>query len=322
VEAYVREWIRPNDAEADPVKVAVVHTDLEYSLDMATALKSLQSGVEVNGYPLGAPENELHYKALRVAVADEPTPDVSQVIQALRPEKSADIIISLGGAEFIDPILKELQYTVGPPAVPRVQQPFYLLSPRNAFDRTMTSGDYFNYNGREKVLNKSAGINYASVEDSTLYDEYLNAIQTRFQGQTGLEGRENMYDAAYFMLYALSAAALGGADFDGDDVVSGMKALVDGSEMATVGPGPNSDMISRVLTTLKTGGKVTLVGTLGPPDFNAATGARRSPGSVWCVDNTTQEVRFDVLRLDTEAPGGLKESGDGFCYPNFFPVVE
>jgi hypothetical protein len=86
-----------------------------------------------------------------------------------------------------------------------------------------------------------------------------------------------------------------------------------------VGPGQNGvNMFSRVLTILKTGGKVALTGTLGPPDFNPLTGARKSPGSVWCIKRPG-DVYFDKLRLVEGPPASLKQAdGDEFCYPNFF----
>ena len=148
------------------------------------------------------------------------------------------------------------------------------------------------------------------------------AIQTAYPGQEGLESRENLYDAAYFMMYALAAANFTGTDFDGDDVVNGMKALVDpDGEPATVGPGKNGTMFSKVLAILKTGGgKVALTGTLGPPDFNPLTGARKSPGSVWCLARPDRKVAFDKLRLVEGPPASLKQAdGDSFCFNNFFP---
>lgn len=297
---------------ATKLKVAVVHTDLTYSSDMANALPS---EVSVNGSLLNSKANQPYYTPYEVKVDGVKDIDYSAVLPKLTPVGSANIVISLGGAEFIDPILKKMQ-------AERTEDstPFYVLSPRNAFDQTLTNGDLFvTANYLDLYM---AGVNYASVEDSSLYDQYLSAIQTEYPGQMGLESRENLYDAAYFMMYALAAASFTGDDFDGDDVVNGMKALVDpNGEPATVGPGQKGvNMFARVLSFLKNNGKVALTGTLGPPNFNPLTGARKSPGSVWCVTKPGV-VSFDKLRLVDGSPPTLKQAeGDSFCdLMNFFP---
>jgi len=312
-ETYVHRFIKQDDSAPTPLKVAVVYSDLTYSIDMANAL---QSKAVINGHPLNAKENKDYYQRFQVQVTGADGPNVSSVVTSLSPSGSADIIVSLGGAEFISSILPKIQESRSSV----LASPFYVLSPRNAFDRNLTAGSFFLGTGRTYLDKVTVGVNYASVEDSSLYDQYLQAIKGRYPGQDGLESRENLYDAAYFMLYSLAAASFAsGDDFDGDDVVNGMKALVDGSTPATVGPGDNGEMFSKVLTTLKTGGKVALTGTLGPPDFNPLTGARNSPGSVWCINQKPDTVHFDQLRLDPKAPTMLKLSGAKFCFDNFVP---
>lgn len=310
-EDYVHRKIKPGK-----LKVAVVSSDLTYSIDLANALPSK---VSINGYLLNAKENKDFYQKLQVPIGSN-GPETAGVIGELEPVGSADIVVALGGAEFIDPILPAIQKERT-----TANTPFYILSPRNTFDARLKSAAYFTGTTSQQGMTflnlVTAGVNYASVEDSSLYDTYLRNIKARYSpGQQGLDSRENLYDAAYFMLYSLAAASFASDDFDGDDVVNGMKALIGGSVDATVGPGDEGQMFSRVLTTLKTGGKVKLVGTLGPPDFNPLTGARNSPGSVWCLDQSgaTPSVVFDALRLDPEAPGTLKLSAPSFCIPDFY----
>jgi hypothetical protein len=312
VEKYMRNVIRGSTASPYTAnfKVAVVHTDLTYSSDMANALPS---EVTVNGATLNSKDNKENYQRFEVKVDGVANPATGVTTAALKTF-NPDIVISLGGTEFIDPILKDFQTGRS-----SANTPFYVLSPRNAFDQTLTNGMYFQTaNYLDQLM---AGVNYASVEDSSLYDSYLEAIQTAYPGQEGLESRENLYDAAYFMMYALAAANFTGKDFDGDDVVNGMKAIVDpDGAPATVGPGKNSMMFQQVLLALKLGGKVALTGTLGPPDFNPLTGARKSPGSVWCIKKPGT-VFFDKLRLFEGPPASLKQAaGDTFCnLTSFFP---
>lgn len=320
-ESYVRNEIRLAQDRDKPVKVAIVNTDLTYSLDLANVLPGK---VSVNGHLLNAKENDDYYTRIQVKVLGKESGDIDTagVIGDLSEAGAADIVVSLGGGEFIDPVLKAIQ-------APRSleQSPFYILSPRNTFDPLLSTASYYfgtpEGSGMTWLDKISAGVNYASVEDSSLYDKYLKDIQARYQGQGGLESRENMYDAAYFMLYSLAAASFASSDdFDGDDVVNGMKALIGGSTDATVGLGEEGDMINFVLAILSNGGKVKLEGTLGPPNFNPLSGARSSPGSVWCVSKPggMPTVNFDMLRLDPEMPTQLKLSGSDFCYPRFFPT--
>jgi hypothetical protein len=322
-EEYVHRQIKKVQPRP-PLKVAVINTDLTYSLDLANALPSK---VSINGQLLNAKENKDYYHRIQVKAVGKTEPDTSGVIGELSAAGSADIVVSLGGGEFIEPVLTAIQS-----ARTTADTPFYILSPRHAFDERLSSTAYYASNkngmGMTFVDKVSAGVNYASVEDSSLYDQYLENIQARFPGEDGLESRENLYDAAYFMLYSLAAASFtvdtadASIDFDGDDVANGMKALVNGSKAATVGLGDDGEMIISVLTTLRTGGKVKLSGTLGPPDFNPLTGARNSPGSVWCISRpgAVPTVKFDMLRLDPEMPKQLKLSGSAFCYDQFFPL--
>lgn len=319
-ESYVHRVIKQDDPQ-NKLKVAVINTDLTYSLDLAN---SLPSKVSLNGYPLNHKENKDYYKRYQVNVTSTDANPTAGVVEALKPPGSADIIIALGGGEFIDPALKAIQEDRTD-----LNSPFYILSPRHAFDARLSSEAYYMGVGGKKgmtyVNRISAGVNYASVENNVLYDQYLEAIQARYQGQKGLESRENMYDAAYFMLYSLAAASFaspGDGEFDGDDVVNGMKALISGSTKATVGLGEDGGMINFVLGILSNFGKVRLEGTLGPPDFDALSGARNSQGSVWCINRVsgqTPAVKFDMLRLDPDMPTQLKLSGSNFCYEDFFP---
>jgi hypothetical protein len=328
-ESYVRNRIRKPVDRDKPVKVAIVNTDLTYSLDLAN---SLPSKVKVNGAFLNASTNRNNYQRIQVQVAgkDSGSINTSGVITALKDPGSADIVVSLGGAEFIDPTLTAIQ---GPKALD--QSPFYILSPRNAFDPSLSMPSFYfgmevdgmQQTGMTDVDKIMAGVNYASVEDSALYDKYLADIQARYPEQKGLESRENMYDAAYFMLYSLTAALLSpaGEEFDGEDVVNGMSSLIGGpgSVEVTVGLGENAGMVNTVLGNLRNRAQVKLVGTLGPPDFKPDTGARNSPGSVWCVSRPqsgSPSVSFDMLRMDPKSPEQLKLSGSSFCYPNFFPL--
>ena len=302
------------------VKVAVVNSDLSYSQDMAAALPS---AVQINGSALNSTANKPNFQRYQVGVTDPATVDVSGVVNKLGPRGTADIIVSLGGPEFINGIMPQIQAARGASSS---DSPFYILSPNNAFAPQLSSTQYFAGANMSFTNVLMAGVNYASVVDDSLYQSYLGAIQARFPGVMGLESRENMYDVAYYMFYALSVASFSGVEtFDGADVAEGMKHLVKlGSSIkVTVGPGTTGDMVATVLLALRQGGDVELTGTLGPPEFNLVTGARKSQGSVWCVTKKLPDppfVKFDALRLQPPDNTSLAlAAGDSFCFPGFVP---
>ncbi len=303
-ETYLRDQL---GRVAANLNVALIHSDLTYSVDMAD---ELQTKAIFNGRALSAKENKAFYKRYQVKVTGGDGPQTAGVIADLNPVNGSfqpDLVIALGGAEFVNPILPGIQEGRSANTTP-----FYIFSPRNAYDKQLTGGKYFDQapDWKEFFRAASAGVNYASVEDSTLYDNYLLKIQSKYDVE-GLESRENFYDAAYFMLYSLAAASLTSSNFDGDDVVTGMKALIEGDEV-NIGP----DKIATVFNFLREGGKVSLRGTMGPPDFNPITGARRSQGSVWCLKVPSGSVEFDVARLNPADPERLEATRE-FCYDGF-----
>jgi hypothetical protein len=76
-----------------------------------------------------------------------------------------------------------------------------------------------------------------------------------------------------------------------------------------MGPEPMPDAISRLEN-----GPITLMGTLGPPDFNTTSGTRSQVGSAWCVD-TFGVTQSDVLRY--RAASGEMEGSMESCIPGF-----
>ena len=64
-------------------------------------------------------------------------------------------------------------------------------------------------------------------------------------------------------------------------------------------------------------GSITLMGTLGPPDFDAMRGTRSAPGSVWCV-NSANQTKSDVLRyVPNIDPTQASLRGNFECVPGF-----
>jgi hypothetical protein len=180
-------------------------------------------------------------------------------------------------------------------ANPGKDRPSYLLGALDYNDPEMPqmmSNDTSLQAGQPELFTRVLGVNWPAAEDPTVDNEY----QTRFKAAYGAEypGYENFYDAVYYLMYAVAAAA---QPLTGSSIAQGMLRVTTGTELATVGPGP--DMASH-LTQLRVDGafKLGLVGTDGPPNWDA-TGARLDAGSVWCVD-ASGAYRDDVLRYDPD----------------------
>jgi len=144
------------------------------------------------------------------------------------------------------------------------------------------------------------------IEDPTLYNAYLSRIDATYEEAFDFTGTENFYDAIYFVFYA-TAAAGNVPTLDGSRIANGMFQLLEGDEIS-VGP---TD-IPNALNTLEIEGSIELFGALGPPDFDMATGARRIPGSVYCVQDG--EYLYDALRYDSAT---MLLEGSLECIPGF-----
>jgi hypothetical protein len=121
------------------------------------------------------------------------------------------------------------------------------------------------------------GFTWPAAPDSTAKDDYELRLQAAY-GEL-YKGYGNVYDATYDLMYAVAAVR---GPITGSSIAAGMVRVTSGTEVATVGPGPEmSDNITLLATDASY--KLRLVGTQGPPNWDD-TGARMDAASVWCVD--------------------------------------
>lgn len=268
-------------------------------------LFELQSGIEehINFNGKSATQNfPDNYR--RVDITSQfgnPEADYGDAIAAI-VDFEPHVLIAAAADEFLTSMLPAIEAQLSDDA-PR---PFYLLSPIH----------YNNPNMPERIKQepalayRMAGVNAAAATDTSLYDAYQIAFDSAYPEVAGeSEGFENFYDAAYFLVY--SAAAAGSVPFlTGRDMARGMTRLLSGPTTYGVG---RRDMTYALQALENPTSKITLNGTLGPPDFEPSTGVRRQPGSVWCIDE--QGVQFsDVLRYDPETQ---ELTGDFPCIDGF-----
>jgi hypothetical protein len=313
-EQYLRANAFLNLDEDDPkLRVAIVTAKIARETDVRDALIELP---ELAGF------NVKHF-ALDSALVTA-TPDTASVAQGLLAY-APNIIVALAGSEFIEDIFPVLEAgtTWGKmgTATQGQSRPMYLLgaamAPETWFRYSTKEGDGGGYG---TLLDRIVGVAYASAEDTELLDSYTTRLiseNEELQDPAVLLGSENVYDAAYLLIYA-AAAAGEVPELNGTEMSRGMRHLLAG-ERYDVGPAD----ILKVINTLQGGGDVGLRLTIGEPDWNTARGTRRGTGSVYCLNNGAGSPETDlprgpnndVLRYDPEE--NVLESKPLPCIPGF-----
>jgi len=156
------------------------------------------------------------------------------------------------------------------------------------------------------------GVNYASTEPNPVLAAYQAEFVAAYGQGPSVEG-DNYYDAAYFTIYALVAAGRT-SNLTGTNVAEGMTHLVYVNGMQyDIGPASIGAVLT-ALTSLETTA-IALVDTIGPPNFNNTTGARITPGDVYCINRNTQASADGGLNImpffdyDVLRPDGISDAG-------------
>lgn len=249
------------------------------------------------------------------------SPDVSGAASELL-DFAPNIIVALAGSEFIQGVMPVLESgSTWSMRTGGQQRPMYVLGAAMAAETWATySTKEGDGSGYKTLLDRIVGVAYASAADTNLLDKYvarLISANKDIADPSVLLGSENVYDAAYLIVYA-AAAAGEVPTLTGKDLALGMRRLLNGSRY-DVGPAP----ISSVLTALDNGDDIGLWLTLGEPSWNAARGTRNGLGSVYCLNNGAfaYEAMFpkgpnnDALRFDPQS--GTLASKPLSCIPNF-----
>ncbi len=231
------------------------------------------------------------------------------------------VIIEVGARELFDTIMPAIEGTWATEH-PTQERPFYILSPYH-YDG-IAQAVHANRMPDELYL-RMAGVNWASTvpQYQQVLDDYNQRWDRMFTDMRGVRGRENWYDAPWWVIYAIAAGARRLERFDGLDLADGMDRLKSGPEY-TVGPDDIVDIMQVLSVQTNT---LSLIGTLGAPNFDA-DGVRTDVGSVWCtIPNSAMAGQvinyYDVLRVDPMADPMAWSAddlvGDGFmqCNPNF-----
>jgi hypothetical protein len=278
----------PIDASNNPLRVAIIRTVDAFSDDLTPAV---QAKLSFNGKTWQENVTAGHAKEFPVAGA-ESFGIAWTGIKAMKPH----IVLSTGfGASSV---MNEVSSD-------GAWQPYVVFSPYDLSDvSAATSWIKATSNSIDDPLfhDRFMWVNVAGSEDVDLLDAY----KQRLSSHAGPEevSAENLYDAAYFLTYAMFAAN-GTQPPNGLQMGQyGMPELFAASPEVNVGPaypGNPQPLIPQVLAELaKPEGKVRLNGTMGPPIFDT-NGIRRSTGQVDCLikaPNLELSLREHVAHYD------------------------
>lgn len=207
----------------------------------------------------------------------EPPEAIAQAIAEFSPH----VVVSFAGEPFTGPqgVMTRLEQVWGGVSAPAGTRPrpFYVLSPTNHASAHQVQAllDNLAQNGFAAPYGRVVGVGVAPPADRSLHRDYLVRLLSKYPNAQR-EG-ENYYDALYYLLYAVYGA--GSVELNGASIAAGMQRLVSGRVELQVGPAAISEVFGALAPPE---GKIRLLGTLGPPDFDLVSGVRKSLGSIYC----------------------------------------
>lgn len=329
-----------DDPNTVPLRVTLISSDEPIMVDIADILTAPENPnrpgttLTFNGYAATDNGSNFSWKKIQSVRLHEP-PDVSAAIQELS-DHPPHVIVAAATAEFSTVVVPAIEYNWDSLA-PGMIRPYYVMShllyntaelKDNARIHSITSPPF---------ANRVVGVNYAAAQDAhakDLYSQYLAQLKSTYQGALTLDGTENHYDGAYYLLYSLAAAAANLSAPTGEDIYYALKTRiiseatnatpVDVGYGALSGRDTGTSTISQLFND-RVGYKMSLYGTLGPPDFDRFSGTRVSATSAWCMLKTsdvTWEYKADGLMFNLATLGFAPPSaGIADCLRDYCSVL-
>lgn len=284
--------------EEENLRVALVEAKTPFLTDIADVLSS---ELEFNGKSVSDNQKDGDFRRIRIDSALEvANPDLSAAHVSL-VEFKPHVVLAIASKEFVQ-LMVSLESGWNPEWG---EAPFYLTSPYLFARSDLAASGFSVQHGR------LLGVNFAGAADSSLYELYLAKLQSTYDVTFSLEGSENFYDAAYFLMYAIAGSG-NPSVLTGTEVALGMRRLISGKTSYQVGTSDVSNIVGTLVGT--SGSQIRLFGAMGAPDFNSSTGARLGLPSVYCIDQGN--YFSDVM---TYSPDTGELDGSPPCVPGFGP---
>jgi hypothetical protein len=286
------------DDPSDPLRVLLVYSDDPTVEDIATVLTTAddehpENMLFFNGMNAIDPDNAANFSTVKIQSSRvHGSVNVAGAIEKAR-EFRPHVIVGMATTEFEASVIPQIEtswddWTQGQ------QRPFYLLSHMLANDKDdlvgLASQDFEGVGLGSRMV----GVNYAQNTDDELYQSYLSRLQGAYStaDPEALAGYENYYDAAYYLLYSVAAANR--TTYSGADIRDALtERVIFGAEPLDIGPNPIASTVREFGS--DPGFSIKLTGTMGPPNFDRATGTRVNETAAWCIGQPSPDEPWQLM---------------------------
>ena len=324
------------DPDAVPLRVTMIYSTDSTMSDMHDVLKTVdnkhpEAQLTFNNKSIA--DNGGNYREAEIDSADvATTPDVSNGINDLE-NYPPHLVLAIATREFPASVMQGVEDLWPQNGTSKgVIRPYDLMSHLIYNTVDLTNRTQANFSKTPPLHMRVAGVNYAEAQDphsKTLYNAYLSTLQQVNTGNAlSLVGTENYYDAAYYLLYSIAAAARNNAltsvgRYQGRFHATRHRHDSGSAYSVDVGPSAIQATVGNLV-----GNPVysmALWGTMGYPNFNTTLGTRISQTSAWCVQqkdaSSTGTYQPDGLVYDaTSQTYSPNSSGIPACLQNYCPL--
>ncbi len=280
----------PSDVQRAPLMVQQINA-LETQLKAARAVGTIKlaiiwrndalglgtfntlSAMMLNGKPLSDPSNAA---LVKIDGYDFKAADQSAIVSkylAFQP----DIVAAIGTAEVVTKIMLPLEAGWG--AGPR---PSYLMIDSGKTPEliaAVTASDDL------RLRVRGTGVTPAD-RSKPVYASFGLNYKARYGDFPDLSGMAAAYDALYAVSFAM--AAQGNKPLTGNNLALGLRSLSGGLTEVKVGP----TEATKAFTELEKSSSISVVGTLGPFEWDANGDALGSLIEMWCIGKTGSTIAY------------------------------
>jgi hypothetical protein len=272
----IEQRINPDAPSSRPTRlVLTMYDDGHFMTEMAQLLTEM---LRINERPAADQAVEGNFV---VVVRDGSSETTADAVAGVEP----DIVVDLTGESFLLSLIDNRMGMRGAPL------PLYVLPLTLSQSDVLASMVGVSPSLRQRVV----GVDHAGARDQSLYDLYLARLKP-LAPFVSLDRSEQFYDAAYF-LFLSAAAGARESRLEARDLAAGMRRLIQGERYDIGSPARINQILDRL--TSDSDATLSLYATLGPPEFDPATGTRIGTAGIWCFDEG-HRIQYDVLRFIPE----------------------
>ncbi len=271
----------PSDVQRAPLMIDQINK-LEAELKAARGLTSVKLGIiwrqdalgqgtfnslsamNLNGKPLSDATNKTNVKIDGYVYTAADQTAIVNAYAAFKP----DIVAAIGTAEVVTKIIQPLDAAWG--AGPK---PYYVLIDSGKTPELITA-----VTTSEDLRLRVRGTGVTSSEESkAVHTTFGLNYKAKYGDFPDLSGMGPAYDAAYAVAFAM--AAQGTKPVSGANLAGGLRSLTGGVTKVKVGP----TEVTKAFTELGKGNAISVVGTLGPFEWDSNGDVLGSLIEVWCI---------------------------------------